>query len=316
MAAEPADGLAQLGDGVVVVGHRAVSGGALDRQTHPVHALLRRLDQIKTQILVDGEGEAADLADRLRNALEEIGVVVDEIPRAVRTARLLVGEEGQHDVARGLTAAAQPVPYDREGHRVHVLHVDRATAPDTAVRDLARERVVRPVVGVGGDDIGVAVDEQGGPGGILALDPGDGRGTAPVGLEDPRFETHLGELLGDIFGGGPLSRSGVVAVVAGVDPDQIAAEVDDLVLAGGGPARVRLAHAAHSHGRCWWSPHPPAYRPRTPRRFPARHTPVTRYEGGQGRDRAPPIVCYGFPRRNGPEPSGRHLVRVAEWQTR
>ena len=109
-------------------------------------------------------------------------------------------------------------------------------------------------VGVGRYDVGVAVDEQRGPGRVLALDPGHGGGAALVRLEDLRLEPDLGELLGDVLGGRPLARARVVAVVAGVDPDQVAAEVDDLVLAGDGPGRVRLAHAASSHCRRWWSP--------------------------------------------------------------
>ena len=52
--------------GVVLVGHRTVPGGAVHGEPHPVHALLGGLDEIEPQLLVDGEGEAADLADRLR----------------------------------------------------------------------------------------------------------------------------------------------------------------------------------------------------------------------------------------------------------
>ena len=77
---------------------------------------------------------------------------------------LLVGGEREHDVAGGLAALAQPLADDGQHHRVHVLHVDRAAAPDAAVGDLAGERVVPPVGGVGGHDVEVAVDEQGGPG--------------------------------------------------------------------------------------------------------------------------------------------------------
>ncbi|GES33176.1 hypothetical protein San01_56640 [Streptomyces angustmyceticus] len=190
--------------------------------------------------------KAADLADRLRDALEEVRVVVDEVARAVGAARLLVREERQHDVARRLAAGAQPVADDGQRHRVHVLHVDRAPSPEAAVGDLAGERVVGPVVGVGRHDVGVPVDEQAGPRAVLALDPGDRRGPALVGLEDLRFEAHLGELLRDVLGGGPLPRARVVAVVAGVHPDQIPAEVDHLVLTGDRTGRLRLAHAETS----------------------------------------------------------------------
>ena len=78
-------------------------------------------------------------------------------------ARLLVGQERQHDVTRRLAAFAQPLAHDRQHHRVHVLHVDRAAAPHAAVGDLAGQRVHPPVGRVGGDDVEVAVDQQRGP---------------------------------------------------------------------------------------------------------------------------------------------------------
>ncbi len=220
----------------------------------------------------------------------------------VRPARLLVREEGQHDVARGLAAGAHPLPYDREGHRVHVLHVDGAPAPDTAVRDLPGERVVRPVGRVGRDHVGVPVDEQGGPGGVLALDARDGGSAALVRLEDLRLETDLGELLRHVLGGEPLTGARVVAVVAGVDPDQVTTEVHDLLLGvpdADGLARAALAHAASFRCRCGAPSHPPAPTSHTQ----GRASPVTHRSQPSGRDRAPSNVCYGFPRRNGHGPA-------------
>ena len=61
-------------------------------------------------------------------------VVVDQPVRAELAARLLVGEEAQHDVARRAPALAPPLAHDREDHRVHVLHVDRAASPDDSRR--------------------------------------------------------------------------------------------------------------------------------------------------------------------------------------
>ncbi len=59
-----------------------------------------------------------------------------------------------------LGARPGPRPHDGEQHRVEVLHVDRAAAPQVAVLDLAGERVHLPVVGLGGDDVEVAVQQQ------------------------------------------------------------------------------------------------------------------------------------------------------------
>jgi len=50
------------------------------------------------------------------------------------------------------------------------------------------------------------------------------------------FEAGVGEEFGDVLGGGSLAGAGVVAGVRGVDAEQVAADVDDLVLRGG---RVR-----------------------------------------------------------------------------
>ena len=56
------------------------------------------------------------------------------------------------------------------------------------------------------------------------------------------LEADLGELLGDVLRRLPLPRAAAVAVVRRVDADQVAAEVDDLVLrardVGAGSARV------------------------------------------------------------------------------
>ena len=160
MAPQLGDGFAEGGDGVVVGDHAAVPGATGDRQSHPPDALLGRLDGVEAQIVADLVGEAPDLADRLGASLEQLRVVVDQPARAVQAARLLVGQEGEHDVARGFAAAAQAFADDREGHGVHVLHVDGAAAPDVAVvGDLAREGVHRPVGGISGNDVEVTVDQ-------------------------------------------------------------------------------------------------------------------------------------------------------------
>ena len=129
-------------------------------QPHPGQALLGGLDEVEAQVVADGDAEAADLADRLGAALEQVGVLVDQPAGAELAAGLLVGDEGQHDVARRLDAGAGPVADQRQHHRVHVLHVDRAAAPDVAVALLAGERVHAPLGRIGGDDVEVAVHQQ------------------------------------------------------------------------------------------------------------------------------------------------------------
>ncbi len=93
-------GLGQGGDRVVVVHERPVPGTAAGVQAQPVDPLLGRLDQVEPQVLGHRVGEPADLADRLGDAFQEVGVLPDDVLRAVRHARLLVGQERQHDVPR------------------------------------------------------------------------------------------------------------------------------------------------------------------------------------------------------------------------
>ena len=171
MPAQPADRLGQFGHRVVRVHHRAVAGRAARGQPQPGHPLLRGLQQVEA-LAAEGQAEAADLADRLGDALEQLRVLVHQEAGAPGAAGLLVGGEGEHDVAGRLALLAQALADDRQHHRVHVLHVDRAAAPDAVVGDLAGEGVVLPVFGVGRDDVEVTVDEQGGPGPVLAFDAG------------------------------------------------------------------------------------------------------------------------------------------------
>ena len=100
--------------------------------------------RIEPKIIANGEREAADLADRLRDS-----------PRPPRDARrpasrapsdaagLLVGGEDQPDRPPRRHAGTGPSAYDAEHHRVEVLHVDCAAAPDAAV-DRPRRRTAAP----------------------------------------------------------------------------------------------------------------------------------------------------------------------------
>ncbi len=175
---QPRDRLAQLRDGVVVVDHRAVTGRAGRRQAHPGHALLRRLDHVEPHIVGDAQAEAADLADGLGAPLEQVRLLLDQVTGAPDAASLLVGEEREDDVARRLAPGAHPLADDGQHHRVHVLHVDGATSPDATLGHLGGERVVGPLLGLGGHDVEVAVHEQPGAAGVRPLDPGHDAGAA------------------------------------------------------------------------------------------------------------------------------------------
>ncbi len=162
-------------------------------------------------------------------------MVVHQPACAVRAASFLIGEERQHHVTRRPAALPEPLADDREDHGVHVLHVHGAAAPDAVVAQFAGERVHTPVAGVGRDHVEVTVDEQRWPSRIRPADPGHHAGAAGTGFQHDGFQADLGEQSGDVFCRGALARTGMVAGVRGVDPDQFAAQGSDLIL------RCRLA---------------------------------------------------------------------------
>ena len=80
----------------------------------------------------------------------------------------------------------------------------------------------------------MTVDKQRRAVGVLAGDPGDYARPAGMGFQDGRFQADLGQQGGDVFGRPALARARVITTVAGVDPDQVAADGRDLVFAGNG----------------------------------------------------------------------------------
>ena len=231
---DPRDGLGQPHDRVLVVGYRAVPGTTVGGEPEPGDALLGGLQQVGaplTPVAVgDGDAVAADLADRLGDALEDLGVLGDHEVRALGAAGLLVREEHDDQVAGRSGTCAGQVAHRREHHRVHVLHVDRAAAPHAAVTLLPRERVDRPVGGVGRHHVEVPVHAERT---ALAVGTRDAHGDADpprVALEGLRLQADLAQQVDDVLGRLRLAGAAAVPVVAGVDPDELLADPDDLVL--------------------------------------------------------------------------------------
>ncbi len=198
-----------------------------------------------------------DLADGLGAALEEVRPVLDEPLRPERAARLLVGEEGEDEVARRHDAVAAEPAGDRDHHRVHVLHVDRAAAPHVAVLHRTGERVHRPLRRLGGHDVEVPVDEQRA---TLAVRPGqpaeDVRCAGRARVEDLHLVPDLGELPRDVLRRLPLpDRALRLAGVGGVDRDELRGQLDDLVLGG--------ARHGHLPTTVWRGPGRPLSLPHT-----------------------------------------------------
>ncbi len=249
--AQPGHRLGHLGDRVVVVHHRTVSGPPARRQPHPGQALLGGFDQVEAALTAVAarhrQREAADLPDGLGDPVEQVRPVVDEPLRPVGAAVLLVGDEREHQIPRRHDAVAFEVPGDGDHHADHVLHVDRAAAPHVAVLDRPGERVHAPVGRFGGDDVEVAVDQQRAAVRVGAGQPGEH--VAPPGcscLDVLGGVADLAESVAHPFRAVGLALGGRrVTGIGGVESDQLADEVDDLVGGAGG----RHGHSHHSYHR-------------------------------------------------------------------
>ena len=212
-----------------------MAGPPVGDQVQPGHALLGGLDQVEPQVVADGQREAADLADRLarsprrsRGGASTSQCAPRPLPAsssAVKTSR--IGRRGRH-------AGPGPGPDDAEHHGVEVLHVDRAPAPDAAVDDLAGERRHRPVVGVG------RAPRRGGRGSAAAAascrprpaPSGRPAWSAAARTRRARCSIPTSSSSPATCSAAARSPARVGAVVGGVDPDQVAAEVDDLGVGG------------------------------------------------------------------------------------
>jgi hypothetical protein len=188
---------------------------------HPAHALLGDLDRVDG-LVAEPEGEAADLAEReLRPHL--VRVLLDQPAAPGRAAGLLVGDGGEDHIAPERPSEPGQEPDDHGAHGDHVLHVDRAAAPDVAVGQLRRERRVTPPPGLGRDHVDVPVEQQralvpglGGP------EPHDQVGPARPALQHLRLEPVGPEPVGQERDTGGL----VAGRVGGVEPDQVAQQPD------------------------------------------------------------------------------------------
>ncbi len=231
-AAEAGDGLGELRDGVVADEPRTVRGDAVGDESHPDERLLPRLQQVGA-LAADRDRVAADLADRLGGAVEELRMPVDEPARTGAAARLLVGEERHDELALGQRPRPEDVAERGEHHRVHVLHVHGAATPQHPVADLAGERVDAPVARVGRHDVEVTVQHERGLVGVASGNAGDDARAARFGLEELGREAQCRELRLDVLGGLALPLRPALAVVGRVESDEVAGDHRRLVELGG-----------------------------------------------------------------------------------
>jgi len=190
-------------DRAVGVRHGPVARLAFDRQAQPRGALLRGLNRVE-RLAEDLLRKSADFAECVF-CTDQVGVLVDEEQAPFLAAGFFVGDAGEDHVAVELALADLLADQDEHlgAHRRHVLHVDRAAAPEVAVVDLSAERVVPPLARVGFDHVEVRVeqDRRLAP---VALDARDDVGAASLGLEDDGLDLRGAEALGEQLGRGAL----------------------------------------------------------------------------------------------------------------
>jgi hypothetical protein len=165
-----------------------------------------------------------------------VGTVSEKPPTSPMAS---VGDEGEDEVAGRDDVVALQMPRDGDHHAAHVLHVDRAAAPHVAVLHRTGERVDAPVGGLGGDDVEVAVDQQGAAAGVGAGQAGEYVAAAGRRLDILGFIADLFKLGSHPAGAFGLAFCGLrLAGVGRIEPDERADEVDDLIL-GGSHSHIR-----------------------------------------------------------------------------
>ena len=215
-------------------------------EVEPGQALLRGLDEVDP-LAADVDGVAAHLGDRLGGTGEQVGAVADHVPGPVVATGLLIGEEGDDEVASRTHPLGQHGPDGGDDHRVHVLHVHGPAPPQQTVLDHACEGIDAPVLGRGRDHIRVAVDDQGRSLRIRALDPGDEVGSTGRGLDDLGVQVDLGEPGGDELSGRQFRVRPIPSPVLSVDADELAAQFRDLRLGGAEIRHWRLPSVVVDH---------------------------------------------------------------------
>ena len=135
----------------------AVPACAADPRAQPAHLLLRDLDRVETAP-GDPDRRATELSEGVLRASEGVGMLLRHEPGALVAAVLLVAQDEQDE--RGRRAGLVRREERRDAHRHAALHVERAPAPDVAVRELASERGPAPALAGRRDDVDVAVQQE------------------------------------------------------------------------------------------------------------------------------------------------------------
>ena len=148
-------------------------------------------------------------------------MVADQPVGTQYSALFLVCEEREDQVAWRNDALPSDAPQVRQHHGVHRLHVDRTSTPDHAVTLDSAEGVHRPIGGARRHHVEVAVHHQPATASVTPGYPHDDARPARLGLDDGRRNPDLTQFPDHVFGGWTFGRPRPIAVVGGVDTDQV-----------------------------------------------------------------------------------------------
>ena len=145
-------------DRVVLDRQRAVAAGVRHLEVEILVHLLARLDLVG-QVLALPHVAAAAFVDR-ELGVDQILVVLHQPVDAVEGAAFLVGRERQNQIAIGREAFLLQANQVGDELRRHRLVVARAAAVEEAVLLEERERIERPVLALGLDDVEMREQQQ------------------------------------------------------------------------------------------------------------------------------------------------------------
>ncbi len=205
----------QFGHGLATHRHAAMPTLSPYRGHHPASLFLCDHDWVHLAP-ADAGAESTKLANGKANALEQVGMVLDQVPGTVHAAGFFVAYEAQDHVARW----GQPrCPGTHDGGHHHgdpAFHVQRSPTPNTAICHLALERRMGPGLVLGGHDVDVTVHQKR----RRVAAPGQAGDQVRAGFipgEDRRLESGRFQ---DIAGIGDAGRF-VARWVGGIEADQV-----------------------------------------------------------------------------------------------
>lgn len=209
---------------------------------HPGAALLRDLHRVDGTTGCEEALSAALIEGHLR--LHERTVVLPQPVGPQPAPRFLVGRDDHQDVTAQRYSVRRQQLHDEQARRDLPLHVQRAPAPDAAVRHLTREGWPAPVLGLGTHHVRVPEQHQRRPV-ARARQPGDHIGPPRLGLQHGVPDPAAVQFSGEVPGDGDL----VPGRVGGVQAYEVREVADQMLLLIGpleGQLEGQLERSHHS----------------------------------------------------------------------